>query len=186
MTEEKKFTHLLNSDSPKLHGELKRLFGSIETTSFEKLYHQRCQIFPIEETGINRTVGANYNPKVCRILLLQVRDAWVKNINTFKASLFIDLKKDLLININSTQLEKIAEISIDLIEKLNQNNIDESYESLVFASLLDEVRHTHLLAVKNEERLEEIHQFLIQNKVTKNEKLHSKCMHALKLQGVKI
>lgn len=181
------FSGFLEQDSKKVHSELKQLFGVEILSEFEDLYKKRFYIYKVEETNLNRTVGANYNPKILRILLLQIRDAFVKHINTFKATIFLDIPEQLINDqVLSDEVSDILKTVKTELQNLSSKTINKEQESLIFSALLDEIRHYHQELDPNEQRILSIQNYLNSLGKITNETLHSKCLHALKLQGLRV
>lgn len=184
---EKKFSGLLELDSKKVYNELRQLFGDDILSEFNDLYSKRSNLYHVEERNLNRTVGANYNPKILRVLLLQIRDAYVKHINTFKATLFLDVPDKLVDSlIVGNEIYSILVKVKGALKELNASILRKEEESLVFSALLDEIRHYHQELNPSEDRILGIQDYLNSFNEVVNEALYSKCLHALKLQGLRV
>jgi hypothetical protein len=183
------FTGNLALDSEKLFSKLKKVFQPKDFGFLLELYAFRKNIYPVEEENLNRSVGANYNPKLARIALLYLNEGQGQNL--FYTAAIIAMQNHInneLFKIPS-KFSKEFQMAKELDEALSELEIcpeDQEHQTILLAALLDEIRHLHMEITTNESKNKRLTK--IQNFIENLPQcvLKTKCLHALSLQKQKL
>jgi hypothetical protein len=142
---------LLAQQSPKTHGWLRRTLDQRCLARIEDAYQHAAMLGADDESHLNRTEGASYNPRSARLVLLLTQEGARRDEHSLVASIFLPVA-DQNRAFNNQQDPFHAEIELARIALLSPKEIItalsgeacEAAHDLHLVWLLDTLRHLHM------------------------------------------
>lgn len=148
----------INNNAPALFAILQKIFRPDEIKLIEAAYSFSCNHGGLNEGELNRTVGANFNPRPARIAQILISETKITNSHDIIVAILACMNSSPPITFPQFLIE-FAEDSENTQALLNTNNPKfENFNitNIALAIKLDDIRHLHMRNIPGGELSEKL------------------------------